>query len=89
MKLIISRRFKKSYTTRIKPYPKLDKIFAERITLFLTNPQDPRLRDHKLIGKKQSFRAFSITGDVRVIYSQESKDTILLLDIGTHNQVYA
>jgi len=45
------------------------------------------LRDHKLIGKKKNFRAFSVTGDIRVVYIIVDSN-IWLFDIGSHNQVY-
>jgi addiction module RelE/StbE family toxin len=45
------------------------------------------LYDHTLTGKLDGKRAFSITGEFRVLYV-ELEDAIVLLDIGTHNQVY-
>lgn len=68
---------------------KLERKFQERLDLFIKNKKNPILRDHNLIGKLKSFRAFSITGDVRVIYSEEPKDEIIFIDIGTHSQVYS
>ncbi|MBI3486516.1 type II toxin-antitoxin system YafQ family toxin [Candidatus Daviesbacteria bacterium] len=47
----------------------------------------PTLKDHKLIGKKFGFRAFSVTGDIRVVYKLINSD-VWLYDIGSHNQVY-
>ncbi|MDO8609629.1 MAG: type II toxin-antitoxin system mRNA interferase toxin, RelE/StbE family [bacterium] len=49
--------------------------------------QNPLLKDHKLIGSLNGLRAFSITGDVRVVYRIEG-DILELYDIGSHNQVY-
>jgi len=46
------------------------------------------LKDHPLTGKKQGLRAFSITGDVRIVYHFVSDDFVEFLDIGSHNQVY-
>lgn len=83
-----SRRFVKNFKIRIKPNPKLRKRFNERLKTFAEDPSTLTLRDHKLVGKIKSFRAFSITGDVRVIYSQESGNEVIFIDIGTHNQVY-
>lgn len=48
---------------------------------------DSILHNHKLAGDKSGFWAFSITGDVRVVYLKEGDD-VLLYDIGSHNQVY-
>ena len=50
---------------------------------------DPALQDHPLKGKMKSLRAFSAGHDLRVIYREEGGFiTIILLDAGTHNQVY-
>ncbi len=87
MKLKYSEQFYKYFNKRIKPHAKLRIQFYERLTLFQQNPRNPLLRDHKLSGKKTGFRAFSITGDIRVIYSIEG-DIIYFIDIGSHNQVY-
>lgn len=72
---------------RISPHPKLLKQFQKRLKEFLANPQNPLLKDHPLTGNKTGQRAFSITGDIRLIYRQFG-NTIELYDIGTHNQVY-
>jgi addiction module RelE/StbE family toxin len=45
------------------------------------------LNDHPLTGKLKGLRAFSVGGDVRVVY-QEAENYYLFLDIGSHNQVY-
>lgn len=42
---------------------------------------------HPLEGKMSGRWGFGITNDHRVIY-RERKDAILLLDVGTHEQVY-
>lgn len=81
-------RFLKHYQKRIFPNLALRLQFEQRLALFLQNPRHPLLKDHPLKGKKQGARAFSLTGDCRVVYSQISANEILFLDIGTHNQVY-
>ncbi len=58
-----------------------------RLKIFQSNPQNPILRDHALTGTKIGKRAFSITGDYRVVYGKNS-EAIVFYDIGTHNQVY-
>ncbi len=62
--------------------------FAERFLMFLKNPAKPALRDHPLICNLRGKRAFSTTGDIRVVYRFLDKKTVLLLRIGAHNQVY-
>ena len=87
MKIKYHKEFLKNYKKRIKPQPKLSSQFIKQLNKFINNPKDPSLKDHKLIGKKKSFRAFSITGDIRVVYTIND-DEIWLYDIGSHNQVY-
>ena len=56
---------------------------------FQNNRSDPKLRDHALKGKLKGHRAFSAGWDLRVIYREEGGFiTIILVDVGSHNQVY-
>jgi len=87
MKIHYHKDFIKSYRKRILHNVSLDKRFKERLKLFIENSPSPILKDHLLKGRKLGYRAFSITGDIRVVY-EEVDDGVLLLDIGTHNQVY-
>ncbi|PIR62990.1 MAG: type II toxin-antitoxin system mRNA interferase toxin, RelE/StbE family [Candidatus Pacebacteria bacterium CG10_big_fil_rev_8_21_14_0_10_42_12] len=87
MKIVSSKKFEKSYKKRVAPNNNLVSKFRSRLDLFMVNSQDPVLRDHLLRGEKRSYRAFSVTGDIRVIYSKKD-DKCVLLDIGSHNQVY-
>ncbi|MFH1392555.1 MAG: type II toxin-antitoxin system mRNA interferase toxin, RelE/StbE family [bacterium] len=81
-------RFKKYYKKRIVHNAKLVKQTKKRIALFQSNPHCPLLKNHSLSGKKTDLRAFSITGNIRIVYFPVSKNHVLFLDIGTHNQVY-
>ncbi len=80
--------FKRAYKKRIAHDPKLSIQYRERLKLFIENPKHPLLRDHALKGEKEGKRSFSITGDIRIIYEMLDQRTILLVDIGSHNQVY-
>lgn len=80
--------FKKSYKKRIANNPKLRIKVAERLKLFQEDPKNAVLKDHALKGEKKNFRAFSITGDIRVVYFPVSTDKVIFIDIGSHNQVY-
>ncbi len=88
MKQVIrSKRFLKLYQKRIAQHGKLDSQFEERFRLFLAGIRGAPINDHALTDKMEGLRAFSITGDVRVIY-RETDNAYELLDVGTHNQVY-
>jgi mRNA-degrading endonuclease YafQ of YafQ-DinJ toxin-antitoxin module len=43
--------------------------FQKRINLFITDRKNPLLKDHGLKGKMTHMRAFSVTGDIRVVYT--------------------
>ncbi len=87
MKISYHKEFIKNYKKRIAPNKKLAAKFEKQLELFITNPKNPSLKDHKLIGKMSDFRAFSLTGDIRVVY-EIIREEIWLYDIGSHNQVY-
>lgn len=87
MHLNYTQNFLKNYKKRIINNRILDKHFQQRLQLFLANEYNPLLKSHKLTGAKKNLHAFSVTGDIRVIYYKKEQ-TVFLMDIGTHNQVY-
>lgn len=87
MIIVRHSKYLKAFNKRIKPFLPLVEQFKERWMIFEQNSKDPLLKDHALKGNLKGFRAFSITGNIRLMYKKE-KDNIILYDIGTHNQVY-
>ena len=85
LKAEYSKRFVKDYR---KLSNKIQEAFNLRLILFLNNPKQSLLHDHSLTGKMSTRRAFSVTGDIRVIYRYVDSDKIALLRIGKHSQVY-
>lgn len=88
MKIKLYRGFKKAYKVRIASNQKLAHQTEQKIILFKRDPRNPILKDHRLAGAKRGLRGFSITGDIRIVYLPVSKDEVIFLDIGSHNQVY-
>jgi addiction module RelE/StbE family toxin len=88
MKIDFHRQFKKHYQKRIRPHPTLVKKFEARVKLWIENSRNPVLKDHKLSGDIAKYRAFWITGDVRITYKMISEGIVEFYDIGSHNQVY-
>ena len=80
--------FKRSYRKRIQRFPHLKKRFWEKLEVFLENPYASPLRTHRLSGKLSGQWAFSIDDDYRVIFEFISEGTVLLIDFGTHDEVY-
>ena len=55
--------------------------------MFMEGVRGRPLNDHGLKGNTRMYRAWSVTGDIRVIY-RETDEYYEFLDIGSHNQVY-
>jgi len=83
-----SKEFNKLYFRRIKPNLNLVKRTGERITLFMDNPNNEILKNHRLGGGMKNLYSFSINGDCRIVYKIISNNLVEFIDIGTHNQVY-
>ena len=83
----VHRKFKKQFKLFS---PKVRKKVSERLKIFVKNPQDKTLRVHSLTGDLLGLYAFSITGDIRLIFSWQNTDKTkaLFLKIGKHSQVY-
>jgi mRNA-degrading endonuclease YafQ of YafQ-DinJ toxin-antitoxin module len=81
------KNFDKHFKSRIAPNENLVKLFELRLEMFMSGVRGNPINDHGLKGKKRMFRAWSVAGDVRVVY-RETQDYYEFLDIGSHNQVY-
>jgi addiction module RelE/StbE family toxin len=82
-----TKQFQKRLKQRYGHQPKTIERLARHLELFRQGIRKEPINDHPLTGKLKGLRAFSVGGDVRVVY-QEAEDHYLLLDIGSHNQVY-
>jgi len=87
-KVIWDQGFKKIYQKRVRNDAELKKRFWTMMRLFSKNPFDRRLRTHKLTGKLEGLWSFSVAYDWRVIFRFLSKDEVLLIDTGGHDEVY-
>jgi addiction module RelE/StbE family toxin len=85
MRILNTKKFNKAFS---KISPKIQAKFYEATEILLINPLDPRLRKHALSGKFKGIWTINITGDWRLLYEEINESTILLLDIGTHSQLY-
>jgi len=66
----------------------MHRIFREKLGLFLSNPYHASLHTHKLHGRLKGSLAFSLTEDLRVVFSFLTSEIVSLEDIGTHDEVY-
>ena len=93
MKLIAEKKFKKAFKRVIKKNPRLEKKILAVLDLLEIDPFTPSLKSHKLTGNLANFWSCSVTYDCRIIFtfSNEtglSEVVIILIDIGTHDEVY-
>jgi addiction module RelE/StbE family toxin len=80
----------KKFDKKIKKQPKkIQEQFKKRIQIFLANDKYPTLKVHKLSGKLKGLWSFSVTGDIRVVFDQDHKGVIILVDIGSHSELYS
>ena len=54
---------------------------------FSADPKDPLLRTHKLKGELDDYWAFSVDGDLRVLFRWDG-DVAFLVNLGSHDEVY-
>lgn len=71
-----------------KKHPELIGRFKERMQLFSEHPFHPCLKTHNLSGKLQDYSAFSINYQYRLVFKFISENKVLLITIGTHDDVY-
>jgi len=83
-----SSSFKRAFRKRIRRDEKLGPKFWESLEKFTQNPFDPALRTHKLSGELEGLWSFSVEYDCRVIFKFLEGNRALLIDIGSHDEVY-
>jgi mRNA-degrading endonuclease YafQ of YafQ-DinJ toxin-antitoxin module len=82
-----SNGFKRAFHKRVIGTP-CEGGFAEKMRMFAEDPFDARLKTHKLGGRLEGLWAFAVAYDCRVIFKFLPDDKGLLIDIGTHDEVY-
>jgi mRNA-degrading endonuclease YafQ of YafQ-DinJ toxin-antitoxin module len=93
-KLVLSKAFEKSYQKFTNKNQALKTSIAKALGKLQSDAYDPALRTHKLSGKLAAYLACSCGYDCRIIFVVEKDpgnpnlEIILLLDIGTHDDVY-
>jgi len=83
-----SNAFARAYHKHIKTNINMEKIFDEKIQLFIENPFDIRLKTHKLSGKLTESWSFSLNYQIRVVFTFVEENKVILENIGKHDNVY-
>jgi mRNA interferase YafQ len=73
----------------LKQHPDLRERFANVVDDLKQDPFAPHLAYHPLGGKLQGFQVVSVTYEYRIILRIEvTEQEIILLDVGSHEEVY-
>jgi len=88
IEIAFSNSFKRAYKKRIKSNLLIDKLFKEKLNIFLLDPFDKRLRTHKLSGKLSDVWSFSVTYHIRVTFIFIESNKVLFESVGNHDEVY-
>ena len=79
--ILFSSRFKKSFS-KLEDLEK--KVFYRKLSIFIENHKHPSLRTKKIKGSENLFES-SINMSIRVIWTYQDENLILMLDIGHHD----
>lgn len=82
MEIETSARFDKNYRRLPK---KLKEVAKQKEIIFRTIPFHPTLNTHKLHGIEKGVWAFSINQKYRIKFVFLAGETVLFLDVGTHD----
>jgi addiction module RelE/StbE family toxin len=88
IKLAWNKNFEKSLKKYIKKHPEKETKIRDKLKLFTKEPFSPELRNHGLSGKLKDLRAIVLEYDCRIVFKFVDEDTALLVNIGTHKEVY-
>jgi mRNA-degrading endonuclease YafQ of YafQ-DinJ toxin-antitoxin module len=73
----------------VKKHPEMVAQYEKTLTLLEANPTHPSLRLHGLSGKLEGLCSVSINMSYRIsLEFMIQEDTIIPVDIGTHDEVY-
>lgn len=91
--LIWGRTFVRAMKRTVRKNPALKQDIEDILRLLQENPFAPQLATHKLKGKLADSWACSVDYDLRIVFdfvksANQQEDDILLLEIGTHDEVY-
>src|SRR5262245_31897742 len=89
--LIRSSAFARALRRILKRQRDAESSIRETLRLLESDAFDPQLKTHKLTGKLDGVWACAAAYDLRILFEfvqDEGAEAILLLTIGTHDEVY-
>jgi len=85
MRIVKAKQFEKQYKKLPK---KLHKQFIERLRIYLEDKDHPLLHVHSLAGKYKGLWSFNVSADVRAIFDDSYDEVVILVEIGSHSELY-
>lgn len=89
--LLRTQAFVRAASRFIKKHPESVENLSATLALMAVNVYDPRLRTHRLKGLMAGCLACSAGYDTRIVFrfvTHEGRAAVLLLSIGSHDEVY-
>jgi mRNA-degrading endonuclease YafQ of YafQ-DinJ toxin-antitoxin module len=87
--LVATRHFLRSARKFLKRHPDLRERFSQILDDLRRDPFAPHLAYHRLGGKLQGIQAISITDGYRITLTIAIVEKeVILLDVGSHDEVY-
>lgn len=89
--LVSTPKFERAYARHTKRNAVRRQCVDQALARLAVNPLDPRLKMHPLSGDLASYHACSCGYDCRIVFlwhREGARDAILLINVGTHDEVY-
>jgi mRNA interferase YafQ len=91
--LVLTPKFRRAFRKFVKRNSDLQQRIEDTLQQMETDVFAPSLGTHKLSGKLDGLQSCSCGYDCRIVFSVEQdieadNEVIVLLDIGTHDEVY-
>jgi mRNA interferase YafQ len=85
--------FKRGFKRLVRKNPQLQSKILDVVELLSKDPFTPSLKSHKLTGQLDGLWSCTVNYDCRIIFAfrkneETNEDRIVLIDIGSHDEVY-
>jgi mRNA interferase YafQ len=92
-KLVWDSSFRRAFKRAARRDPDLQERILGVVAVLAESPFEPRLKTHKLRGQLEGLWACWVEYDCRIVFAFQpdpsgDEDLIVLVDIGSHDEVY-
>lgn len=89
VRVLFHSSFERAYRRKVAGGSARHKRFKTKLRVFIKDPFHISLKTHKLTGKLKNYWSFSVEYDLRVIFYLENPETVVFIDVGTHDELYS